>query len=104
MSNKENKSELQEEQVAQEVVAEKKEKKVDDKKNSKNNKKKNQKEKGKLKRKAKETISEIKKVTWPTFGEVCKRTGVVLVVVLIFAVVIFGMDTGLYHLVKLLKK
>ena len=77
-------------------------KKSNDKKNIKNNKK-DKKEKGKFKRKAKETMSELKKVTWPTFGEVCKRTGVVLAVVLVFAVVLFGMDTGLYYLVNLLK-
>jgi len=65
--------------------------------------KKNPKEKGKFKKKAKETISEIKKVTWPTFGEVCKRTGVVLVVVLVFALVIFGIDYGLGALVGLLR-
>lgn len=82
---------------------ENKDKKVGDKNSAKVGKKK-PKEKGKLKRKAKETISELKKVTWPTFGEVCKRTGVVLVVVLIFAVVIFGMDYGLGALVNLLKK
>ena len=73
-------------------------------KQEKNTKKKSPKEKGKLKRKAKETVSEIKKVTWPTFGEVCKKTGVVLVVVLIFAVVIFGIDCGLGALVRLLTK
>ena len=52
----------------------------------------------------KETFAELKKVTWPTFGEVCKKTGVVLVVVLVFAVVIFGMDYGLGALVNLLRK
>lgn len=82
---------------------EKKDKKTNDKKNNKN-KKKEVKEKGKLKRKAKEGFSELKKVVWPTFGEVCKKTGVVLVVVLVFAVVIFGMDYGLGALVNLLKK
>lgn len=108
MSNKEKAVEVQEEQtkvVAQEEVkTDKKDKKNNDKKNAKNNKKKDQKEKGKLKRKAKEAVSELKKVTWPTFGEVCKKTGVVLVVVLIFAVVIFGIDYGLGALVNLLKK
>ncbi len=70
----------------------------------KKSKKDKPKEKGKLKRKAKETLSELKKVTWPTFGEVCKKTGVVLVVVLVFAVVIFGMDFGLGKLMSLLTK
>ena len=103
MSKKDKAVEVQEEQevvVAQEEVkTEKKEKK-----NVKNNKKKDNKEKGKLKRKAKEAVSELKKVTWPTFGEVCKRTGVVLVVVLVFAVVLFGIDYGLGALMSLLKK
>lgn len=74
-------------------------------KNDKNNKKskKEVKEKGKFKRKAKETLSELKKVTWPTFGDVCKKTGVVLTVVLVFAVVIFGIDYCLGLLMNLLK-
>ena len=105
MSKKEN-VEVQEnaQEVVKETKVEKKDNKKNDKKNVKNTKKKDVKEKGKFKRKAKETFSELKKVTWPTFGEVCKKTGVVLVVVLIFAVVIFGMDAGLGALVSLLKK
>ena len=80
-------------------------KKKDDKKaKNQKNAKKNKKEKTSLKQKTKETFSEFKKVTWPTFADVCKRTGVVLVVVLIFAVIIFGMDYGLGALVKLLTK
>ena len=108
MSKKEMAMENQE--TAQEEVAvvteqkNAKKEKTNDKKNAKNGKKKDSKEKGKLKRKAKETISELKKVTWPTFGEVCKKTGVVLVVVLVFAAVIFGMDYGLGALVNLLRK
>lgn len=77
--------------------------KKDNKKQDKNPKKKAPKEKGKLKKKAKETISEIKKVTWPTFGEVCERTGVVLVVVLVFAALVFGLDMGLGSLMGLLR-
>ena len=38
-------------------------------------------------RKLKEVFSELKKVTWPTFGKVVKATGVVLVVVVIFLVI-----------------
>ena len=89
-----------------EEKAEKKKKK-DAKENNKtkktNDKKKDKKEKGKLKRKAKETFSELKKVSWPSFGEVCKKTGVVLVVVLVFAVVIFGIDYCLGLLVNLIR-
>ena len=48
-------------------------------------------------------ISELKKVTWPKFGTVVKQTGVVLVVVLVFLVVITGLDYGLVNLIKLIK-
>ena len=89
-------------QTAQAVPA-KSDKDAKAKDNKKSNKK-PAKEKGKFKRKAKETMSELKKVTWPSFGEVCKRTGVVLVVVLVFAIVIFGIDYGLGLLTGLLKK
>ncbi len=46
----------------------------------------------KLAKKTKETISELKKVTWPSFGKVVKQTAVVLGVVLFFTVVLFGID------------
>lgn len=99
----ENKAEeVKEETVSNKAEETSKTKKTEDKKSQ--NKKKDKKEKGKLKRKAKETMSELKKVTWPSFKEVCKRTGVVLVVVLIFAVVLFGIDYGLGALMSLLTK
>lgn len=50
----------------------------------------------------KETTSELKKVTWPSFGTVVKKTGVVLAVVLIFAIVLFGIDRLLSWLFELL--
>ena len=50
----------------------------------------------------KETTSELKKVTWPSFGTVVKKTGVVLAVVLIFAVVLFCIDRLLSWLFELL--
>lgn len=56
----------------------------------------------KLGKKVKETASELKKVSWPTFGSVLKKTGVVLAVVLIFAVVLFGIDRLLTWLFELL--
>ena len=52
----------------------------------------------------KETFSELKKVTWPTFLTVVKQTGVVLLVTLIFLLVLIGIDQGLYYLFLLLKK
>ena len=45
--------------------------------------------------KFKETFSEIKKVTWPTFGTVLKTTGVVLVIVAAFLAVVTGVDAVL---------
>lgn len=56
-----------------------------------------------LSKKTKETVSELKKVTWPTFPEVVKRTGVVLVVVIIFAIILFGLDMLFGYLFGLLK-
>jgi preprotein translocase SecE subunit len=40
----------------------------------------------------KDTGNELKKVSWPGFKQVVKQTGIVLVFVLIFAVVIFGFE------------
>ena len=42
--------------------------------------------------KFKETFSELKRVTWPKFTTVLKTTGVVLVVVAAFLVVVTGVD------------
>ncbi len=53
-------------------------------------------------RKLKEVFSEIKKVSWPSFSKVMKQTGVVLVVVSLFLVVISLMDLGLTQLLALL--
>ena len=55
-------------------------------------------------RKLKEVFSEIKKVSWPSFGKVVKQTGVVLGVVALFLVVISLMDFGLGQLLSLLMK
>ena len=51
--------------------------------------------------KAKDIFSELKKVNWPTFAKVVKKTGIVLAVVLAFLVVIFAFDTALLELLKL---
>ena len=66
------------------------------------NKKQKEHKQSKVGKKIKETASELKKVTWPTFGSVVKKTGVVLAVVLIFAVVLFGIDRLLSWLFELL--
>jgi preprotein translocase subunit SecE len=49
-----------------------------------------------------EIVSELKKVTWPTFGKVLAQTGVVLVVVVFFLIVIGAFDFGLTKLLELL--
>ena len=40
----------------------------------------------------KDTGNELKKVSWPKFKEVVKQTGIVLVVVIVFTLVLFGFD------------
>ena len=53
-------------------------------------------------RKLKETFSELKRVTWPTFPKVVKTTCVVLVVVLAFLVVVTALNYGLQELFNLI--
>ena len=53
-------------------------------------------------KKCKEVFSELKKVSWPSASKVVKQTGVVLGVVLVFAVLITLIDLGLGELLKLL--
>jgi preprotein translocase subunit SecE len=56
---------------------------------------KKEKKPSKLKTKTKEVFSELKKVIWPTFSQVAKKTATVIAFVLIFAVVLLGIDTVL---------
>lgn len=53
-------------------------------------------------RKIKEVFSELKKVTWPSFGKVMKATGVVISVVVIFLIVFTAINFGLSSLLDLL--
>ena len=53
-------------------------------------------------RKLKETFSELKRVTWPTFPKVVKATCVVLVVVIAFTVVATLINYGLEELLKVI--
>ena len=53
-------------------------------------------------RKLKETFSELKRVTWPSFGKAVKATGVVLVIVLIFTIAVTGVNYGFSELLKLM--
>ena len=52
--------------------------------------------------KIKDVFSELKKVSWPSFPKVVKKTGVFLLVVLAFLVVIAAFDSGLMELLKLI--
>ena len=61
-----------------------------------------EKKKGGLFRKIKESFAELKKVTWPTFGQTIKKTLAVVAVVLFFGVVVIAFDYGLSWLYKLL--
>lgn len=51
---------------------------------------------------AKETIGELKKVTWPSFAKTMKQTGMVLSLVLIFGVVVLGFDLLISFIINLL--
>lgn len=64
------------------------EKKIENKEKPKKVKKQKENKPGKLAK----SFSELKKVSWPTFSTVVKQTSVVLVVVLAFLLVIFGLD------------
>lgn len=68
------------------------EKKTEQKKEKTEKNKKNKKVKEKKVSGASKTFSELKKVSWPSFGTVVKQTSVVIVVVLAFLLVIFGLD------------
>lgn len=64
-----------------------------------------EKEKGKkpgFGKRIKDVFSELKRVTWPSFGKVVKATCVVVVVVFIFTVVITAINYGLQNLLELL--
>ena len=65
----------------------KEQKKVDKQKKVK---KENKDKKPGLFRRLRDAWGELKKVTWPSFATVVKKTGVVLLVVVIFTVVLFG--------------
>ena len=87
------------------VEAVKQDKKSKDKKVDKKDKKKDKKKENKnggFVKKTKETVSELKKVTWPSFGEVVKKTGIVIAFVLLFGLFLYGVNALLGWLVSLL--
>lgn len=55
-------------------------------------------------RKIKETFSELKRVSWPSFGKTVKSTGVVLGIVLIFTVIVTAFNSGFGALLELITK
>lgn len=55
-----------------------------------------------LGRKIKETFMELKRVTWPTFPQALKATGVVIAIVVIFLIVVTGINYGFSALLQLL--
>ena len=69
-----------------------KEQKKQEKLKKKNLKKEKKEKKPGLFKKLKEAWSELKKVTWPTFGQACKQTGVVLLIVIIFSLILLGIN------------
>lgn len=74
------------------------------KKESKSSKKasKNNAQNSQKKSRAKETIGELKKVSWPSFGKTMKQTGMVLSLVLVFGVVVLGIDLLISFIINLL--
>ena len=52
----------------------------------------------------KEVVSELKKVNWPSFKKTCKQTGTVLVVVGIFMLAVFGIDSLVAWILNLITK
>ena len=55
-------------------------------------------------RRLKETFSELKRVTWPTLPKALKATGVVIVIVVVFMVIVTGVNYGFSELLELLTK
>ena len=105
VENKINTSEVKEEKSKKskkEVKVEKDtktDKKNKDVKIDKKSKSKPKKDKKSLKKKVQEVMSELKKVSRPSFGKVCKNTCVVIAVVAICTLLLFGVDNlfGLLH-------
>ena len=85
----------------EETKVEKSNKKDKSAKNSKSTKK-TKKEKKSLGKKIKESVSELKKVSWPSFGKPVTQTGRVLTVVVICTLVLFGIESLLGWLFGLL--
>ena len=96
-------NEVNETSVSEEVVETKKNQKEQKPEKVKASKKKKAgKESAPKKSRLKETFGELKKVTWPSFGKAMKQTGMVLAIVLIFGVVVLGLDLLISFIINLL--
>ena len=49
---------------------------------------------------AREARTELRRVVWPTRGETTQTTAIVLILILLFALILWGLDSGLSFLVK----
>ena len=98
------KKENQEVTEVQETALETKETKTTEKvsKKEKANKKAVKADKAPKKNRVKETLGELKKVTWPSFGKTMKQTGMVLSLVLVFGVLVLGFDLLISLIINLL--
>ena len=76
------------------------EQKVAPKKDKKQNKDKKPNVFVRMGRKLKETFSELKRATRPSFGKALKATGVVLAIVLVFTVIVTGVNYGFSELLQ----
>ena len=79
-------------------------KKTDVTKSSKKDAGKDPKKKGGIRKYFRELKAEIKKVVWPTRQQVVKNTGVVLTIMVVMAVFLFGVDSGLGAAIKAILK
>ena len=94
-------TEVSKKDMNKQAKANKVEKQEKTSKQSKQNKKKAKNDKPKRSR-VKETVSELKNVSWPTFKQACKQTGTVLVVVAVFMLVVLGIDSLLTWIISLI--
>ncbi len=93
-------TEVKKQEAKEKEVSEKDKQKEKDKKDKQ--KKKEKEGKRKFGSRTKETIAELKRVTWPTFKETMKKTGLVIAVVLFFGVALFAIERLLSWLYTLL--
>lgn len=77
---------------------------VKDKEPKKAKAKKQPKNKEPKRSRTKETMSELKKVSWPSFGKTMKQTGMVISVVVLFMLVVLGFDSLISWLLSLIAK